>query len=421
MKDNTAIRTEIAVSGETNAGDVIDTVYDAETDQHIAITQDMVVEAAETHRKILVAGNIATQSLWEFADNLKKMNDRKLYLALGYNSFGDYTESELNLKRRQAYAYVSVAGKIRESVRPGAHLGIKKLELLAQLPEMYQREVLTVPQIIPSTGQAKTIDEMSRRELEQVKKALKDPAQALDALEKARDRLAEIQMENGEARAEVQALESEANRLREQPSPETQKRLEELGRELDRAREKIKRYESEEQKLKEAITSLEKRLKHAEEENARGSQVLSKLLIEYESLKKAYEQLLAENKELQVQVKKEGINDPNHPLNKRKAELEREIKELEKKIEELKFDLSDQEYLVRKRAEKEAASERACKVLHRRLSVLLDAKGTIEYELRQVTEDPYGSLTRQIKKYLSVLEDITGMLKDVLTRIQNAG
>ncbi|MGB9830764.1 MAG: hypothetical protein ACPLSP_01685, partial [Fervidicoccus fontis] len=224
---------------------------------------------------------------------------------------------------------------------------------------------------------------------------------------------------SAEVYSEVESLEITVERLRKQSESVVDQQLVELElrAELGKAREKMEAYKEEKQKLVAAIKSLEGRLRQAEEENAKGSQVLSKLLIENENLKKSYEQLRLEYERVQAQIKTEGIDDPAHPLNMKKAELKQEIKSLEKQIEEMRFELSDLKHLKRERELKEAASERACKVLHKRLGTLIESKGVIEHELKQVVEDPYGSLVRQIKKYLTVIGDIEMTLKETLTRI----
>ncbi len=81
--------------------------------------------------------NEACSHLVESALCLKKMRDTKMYLALGFKSFGDYTQESLNIKERQAYTYISTYESLGERfLQSNANLGITKLSLLAGIPSV---------------------------------------------------------------------------------------------------------------------------------------------------------------------------------------------------------------------------------------------------------------------------------------------
>lgn len=100
-------------------------------------------EAIGVHNNILAHAQIAQQSLWEMGTGIKKMRDGKLYKELGYQNFEDYCEQALEIKRRQAYSYISVVEHLGEDfVHPGAqNLGVKKLYLLSTLSENDRQEL----------------------------------------------------------------------------------------------------------------------------------------------------------------------------------------------------------------------------------------------------------------------------------------
>lgn len=136
----------------------------------------VIVESAEytkavkLHRCICANAQAAQDSLYEMCKALKEMHDGKLYKELGYKNFEDYCESEVGIKRRQAYGYISVASSLsKDFVHSSAQIGIKKLELLAKLDEP-QREELQ---------QTVDVEEVSVKELKA----------KIDDLKKANDRL----------------------------------------------------------------------------------------------------------------------------------------------------------------------------------------------------------------------------------------
>ena len=106
-------------------------------------TKDRQVEAQELDQLIKIHANMAWQNLMESARCLKQMRDTKLYLELGYESFGDYSQQSLNIKERQAYTYISAYENLGERfLQSNANLGITKLALLASVPPLERDEVM---------------------------------------------------------------------------------------------------------------------------------------------------------------------------------------------------------------------------------------------------------------------------------------
>ncbi len=103
------------------------------------------IKAAELNRRIIMAAQLAQQSLYEMCTGFKEMRDSKLYKELGYSDFGDYCEKEVGVSRQQVHKYVAVAEKLPEDfVNPGLQnpqLGIRKLYLLTTLSEEERAEI----------------------------------------------------------------------------------------------------------------------------------------------------------------------------------------------------------------------------------------------------------------------------------------
>ncbi len=85
---------------------------------------------------------------------LKRMRDTKLYMELGYESFGDYTQKSLNIKERQAYTYISTYENLGERfLQSNANLGITKLSMLAGITPAERENIVVENDIAGMTTQ----------------------------------------------------------------------------------------------------------------------------------------------------------------------------------------------------------------------------------------------------------------------------
>ena len=90
-------------------------------------------EAATLHAQIMASGNQAAQALVEFARLLKRMRDERLYEEFDVD-FDTYVEERVGIRKRQAYTYIRAYEELGPRMMgEQAHLGITKLELLAQV------------------------------------------------------------------------------------------------------------------------------------------------------------------------------------------------------------------------------------------------------------------------------------------------
>ena len=91
-------------------------------------------EAVELHFEIKKNGDLAAGYLCEFAASLKKMRDKRRYTELDFESFDDYVEQAVGIRKRQAYNYIqaleALFTEITERRRPVGALPIDTTDCL---------------------------------------------------------------------------------------------------------------------------------------------------------------------------------------------------------------------------------------------------------------------------------------------------
>lgn len=113
-------------------------------------------EAEYLHYEILRNGNDAAEAMCSLAHNLKKMRDERLYEELGFDSFEDYTEKAVGLKKSQAYDYIKALETLGEDVfRSTGRLGITKVKVLCVFSPAQAEQFV----------QENNVDEMTVKEL----------------------------------------------------------------------------------------------------------------------------------------------------------------------------------------------------------------------------------------------------------------
>lgn len=97
--------------------------------------------ALELHKEIVYNYRMAAVHLVDAAKGLKRMRDTKAYVALGLDSFEEYTEKMAGIKARQAYTYISTLERLgTPMMEERAELGITKLSLLAEITPVERDE-----------------------------------------------------------------------------------------------------------------------------------------------------------------------------------------------------------------------------------------------------------------------------------------
>lgn len=175
--------------------------------------------AIQITERIRANGRTAVNAVCAIGEDLRTMKIDNLYTELGYESFEDYAEKEFDLKRRQAYQYISVYEKLgKEFVQSNAQLGITKLALLAAANPEDRAELM----------EQEDIKGMTTRELEEL----------LDNYRQQGEQLTLLQEKNTELEAKVEKLESAPKDVqvatKEVPVPdkETEEQLKKKTQEL---------------------------------------------------------------------------------------------------------------------------------------------------------------------------------------------
>ncbi len=105
------------------------------------LSNERYKEAMELHAQIMASGNTAARALVEFSRLLKRMKDERLYEAFD-QTFDDYVENQVGIRKRQAYTYIAAYERLGERVmEDNAKLGITKLELLSQVSPVQRDDV----------------------------------------------------------------------------------------------------------------------------------------------------------------------------------------------------------------------------------------------------------------------------------------
>lgn len=132
----------------------------------LEVVQGEIVESAEQiHNRICDNFAIVEKTLYEICVDLKSIRDNKHYKTLGYNTFEQYCLENFNIKRRQAYNYISIAENLSSDfVQSTAQIGVQKLYCLSRLTDEERFELI----------QTTDIENTPVKEVEKKAKKIKD-------------------------------------------------------------------------------------------------------------------------------------------------------------------------------------------------------------------------------------------------------
>lgn len=198
-------------------------------------TLPAAARAIQITERIRANGRTAVNAVCAIGEDLRTMKIDGLYTELGYESFEDYAEKEFDLKRRQAYQYISVYEKLgKEFVQSNAQLGITKLALLATANPEDRAEVM----------ESEDVAKITTRELEELLDKYKQQGEQLSLLqeeskaetEKLQAKLAAEAARSAELEAKLSDIESApvdvAVREVQVPDKKTEKKLKDAEKEL---------------------------------------------------------------------------------------------------------------------------------------------------------------------------------------------
>ena len=251
-------------------------------------------QAVAMHYEIVEAARQTANSLLELGRKLKRMKDSGLYKALGYESFGDYTERAVGIRQRQAYNYISVVESLpARLIEENAAAGVTKLALLSKLGPEDREEVagdlanITVKQLEQLIAEKKSLEEQLSI-FQQEATAEPEPAPEVDTeavreqvrAELRADHDKEIEAMQAAAKEKAEAAAKAAKEALRKAKEDLTKRVAELEaehrKELDRAKAEAATAAAKEQQDKAAaqVAAAEK----AEEEAKQKAEAMAKQL-----------------------------------------------------------------------------------------------------------------------------------------------
>lgn len=271
--------------------------------------------AVQITERIRANGRTAVNAVCAIGKDLRTMKIDNLYPELGYETFEDYAEKEFDLKRRQAYQYISVFEKLGEEfVQSNAQLGITKLALLATANPEDRAEVM----------EAENVQKMTTRELEEL----------LDKYKQQGEQLSMLQEKNTELEAKVEELESAPKDV-EVATKEIFVADKQAEEELKKKTQELISANAEKESIKKELNSANAELQLEKTANARLRKEMNDEIEEKVKKELAAEKDKAakEKKKAEKELKQKDIELQNARMMKEQAEQEK--KKLEAKIVEL--------------------------------------------------------------------------------------
>lgn len=212
--------------------------------------------AIQITERIRANGRTAVNAVCAIGKDLRTMKIDNLYTELGYTDFETYAEKEFDLRRRQAYQYISVFERLGEEfVQSNAQLGITKLSLLAMANPEDRAEVMETEDVKGMTTRQleELLDKykqqgeqlsMLQEEKEELSKEKTDNSRMIHALEQKIKDLEErnTELENSPKEVAVQEVQV-PDKKTEKELKDTKKELKEREKELREAEERIKKLE----------------------------------------------------------------------------------------------------------------------------------------------------------------------------------
>ncbi len=271
-------------------------------------------EAMALHAQIMASGSMAARALVEFSRLLKRMKDERLYEAFD-QTFDEYVENQVGIKKRQAYTYIAAFERLgAPMMEQNASLGITKLELLSQVSPIEREDVLENYNLgdMSSSEVKKLVDDLTNKG-EQLTFALQENKQLKEELEKASVWVEQKKAEAGISEEDATRI-AELEKMLEQAEKKIEKKVADAVRQtkVDAAKEQakaVKEAVAEERRKAEekAAGDLEKAKKEAADAAAKEAEERAK--IQYEQADRNNEELRAEIETLKKKMSIAGNQD----------------------------------------------------------------------------------------------------------------
>ncbi len=258
-------------------------------------------------------GSTAARAVWAIGRDLRTMKAEKLFQELGYDTFEDYAEQEFQLKRRQAYTYISVYEKIgqNEPVQSTAQLGITKLSLLTTVDAEDRAEILAEHDVAGMTtkeleklledykiqGEQLSLMEEKVEELESAQETARkleaERDEWLDEIREAQKTIKELEASKGKPEIVEKIVEKEV--VKEVSDTQELNLARQLQKEAETKAEKAEeRAEGAEKKLDKKHKDLLAAEKRAKEAQTELQELKDKLAAETEKHREELEKIKAE-------------------------------------------------------------------------------------------------------------------------------
>lgn len=266
--------------------------------------------AEKLHNQIIYNAGMVYDYLIELCKGLKRMRDERLFTELGYDTFDDYAEKDVGIKKRQAYTYISTYERLGDRLlQSNAHLGITKLSLLTEVPATDRTDFI----------ENNDLEKMSTREIKEMAEKLKDKGEQLSLMTEERDK----------AKTEADKSSDEVEQVKKAKEAAEKASADAIVK-LANAQKRITELE----KVQPDTETLE-RLKH-DAEKAASKGIKDKIKVEAEkavaAAKADYDKKVANARAEGEKSGAEKIKASLESLEKEKADALHKSEELEKKL-----------------------------------------------------------------------------------------
>lgn len=229
-----------------------------------AVMPEQYTQAAQLHAEIINCAKTAQENLYQMAMGFKKMRDEKLYIALGYDNFGDYCEKKAELSRQNVYQYIKVVENLpKDFVLSTRQIGKEKLYLLSTMSETDRVEIVETTDLESTTvkelkDKIKELERKNSAADEASAESKRQLAQRDEEINKLKGENLKLQHRDERSTAELAAEAAKAEELKTE-----KEHLEQQLREAEnRAAESSKSVENTEDKEK--IAALEAQVRELE-------------------------------------------------------------------------------------------------------------------------------------------------------------
>ncbi len=250
-------------------------------------------EALTLHNQLTMHKQMVGMGLAGMCVDLFEIKNREAYKALGFETFGDYTEQAHGIKERQAYKYIRVYEQLGiEILNSNAKIGVTKLLELASLDKDERQNLL----------EAHTVDEMEGMNVDEFKKVVEEnrklreqlsffteqpPVVIQEPLDEVKNKLrSELTAEIlAERELEIDAVRKEAEKSKNAVIKETvasyQKKEKDLKEEIKALKESKAKAEQESKVLKERESAIAEKEKEIAQIQAKAERAeLEKIALE---------------------------------------------------------------------------------------------------------------------------------------------